>query len=213
MRILAAILILFSCTVLFSQEDEEDFVRHCTDSCTMSAGPISILNGEFEASSCLADKKDPGKYCPEKAFDNDLSTSWVEGKEGQGLNEKLAFHIKKNINSISILPGFGNAKYFKMNNRVKKAVLSIYKINMASPSELDIIGYNIEKLIKTITLDFKDEMKMQSFDIGIGEVGKFIEPWKGGNTVECGYVGVIEIIEVYPGIKWNDTCIAEIVIK
>ena len=169
-----------------------------------------MLAGEYEATSCLSGKKDPGKYCPDKAFDNDIKTSWVEGKENNGIKEKLAFHIKSNINKISILPGFGNAKYFKMNNRLKKIMLSIYKISMASPSETDVMGYEIGKLVKTYTLNFKDSMTMQTFDIGIKEIGTYKLPWDETEILECGYVGVIEIIEVYPGSKWKDTCIAEV---
>ncbi len=185
----------------------------CDDSCNLSLYDFSLLSGEYESTSCLEDKKNPGRYCPDRAFDKDIMTSWVEGKKGSGINEKLAFHIKSNINQISILPGFGDLRYFKMNNRLKKVSLSIYKITMAGATECSEIVYHIGKRIKTCSLDFRDSMTMQTFNIGIKDVGKYKEPWESGNIVERGYVGVIEIIEIYPGSKWSDTCIAEVVVK
>jgi ankyrin repeat protein len=45
------------------------------------------------ASSYLPDDKFPQRYTEAMAFDGDLSTSWVEGVEGPGTGEKIAFEI------------------------------------------------------------------------------------------------------------------------
>ncbi len=149
------------------------------------------------ATSWLRDKKDPDMYSPPKAFDGNPKTAWVEGVDGDGIGQKLGFFAAETIHSIKILPGIGDAKYFKKNNRVKKAKLSIYEAKGSGITEYDLI-YEFETLVKTVPLEFKDSMNMQEFEVGISQ------------KRDLGYVGIIEIVEVYRGTAWRDTGIAEV---
>jgi hypothetical protein len=144
------------------------------------------------ATSWLGDR-----YGADKAFDGNVATAWVEDVEGDGIGQKLGFFINGTIAGIKILPGIGVAKYFKLNNRVKKAKFSIYEVKSSGITEYAMI-YEFEKLVKTIPLGFKDSMVLQEFPVGVTA------------KREQGYVGIIEIVEVYKGSKWRDTGIAEV---
>jgi hypothetical protein len=160
------------------------------------------LDGHVAATSSLKEK-----YNPAKAFDRDIRTSWVEGKPDDGIGEKIAFHVST-IDWIRIMPGFGVQKYFKMNNRLKKARISIYETREIAVHQYDT-EYSFGKLVKTTILNFKDDMFMQKFYIGITEERKF-KPKYSTSLEDYGYIAILEIIEVYRGTRWRDTCIAEI---
>lgn len=143
------------------------------------------------ATTFLHNAKQPSRYAPNKAFDGELSTSWVEGVEGSGIGQKIAFEVSK-AKGLSIMPGFGKDAYFKKNNRIRKARLSILEMQ-GQASQTEVYIFISAKLYENI-VEFKDEMTMQKVD--------FPKPLSG--------IAVLEILEVYPGEKWDDTCIAEI---
>ncbi len=181
----------------------------------ISTGALNLLdllfagNKEFDdyvpppsylATTFLHDKKNAFRYAPDKAFDSDLSTSWVEGVEGDGIGQKLAFVIKENTKWISIVPGYGVEKYHKTNNRLKKATLTLYKC-VEHVAQIDSKTF-YEKLTSE-ELDFEDALKYQKKPLTMPTLTA--DP-RGATNI----IGVLEIREVYPGTKWDDTCIAEI---
>lgn len=134
-----------------------------------------------------------GNYSIHSAFDNDISTAWAENAESFGKNEQLYFLIKKKPGKIRIFPGYGKDDVFYINNRLKQVKFSLYEVSYTG-------SINTYTFIKSMLLDFKDEMRFQSFDLhDIKDLSK------GYN----GYMGIIEIISVYEG-RDSDTCIAEI---
>ncbi len=161
------------------------------------------------ATTFLGDKKDPFRYSEKKAFDGDLETSWVEGSKGDGIGEKIAFtpldFIRgMEIASISVVPGYGVEKYFRRNNRVKQAILSVYPTGVYAI--VGSIQYPIGDIIYRTTLTFDDDLRFQEFLLEIPGYEEYM--------VLAGRVlFVLEIKEVYPGSDWDDTCIAEIELK
>jgi hypothetical protein len=181
----------------------------------ISTGALNLLdllfagNTEFDeyhllpshlATTFLHDSKNAFRYAPDKAFDDDLSTSWVEGVEGDGIGQKLAFIIEEDTKWISIVPGYGVEKYHKTNNRLKKATLTLYKY-VVHVAQIDSKTY-YEKLTSE-ELDFEDALTYQKLPLAIPSLPD--DP-RGATKI----YGVLEIGEVYPGTKWDDTCIAEI---
>ena len=149
---------------------------------------------EFEfplATTYIQDEKQHLLYAPDKAFDGELSTSWVEGIKGSGAGQKIAFEINK-ARGLSILPGFGKDIYFKKNNRIKKVKLSISALK--GDATMTRVYLHLSEILFTDIIEFKDEMSMQEFLLPDTLSG----------------VVVLEILDVYPGEKWDDTCIAEI---
>ena len=182
-----------------------------------------ILNMEPVASSELKEKGLPKDfYSAKKAFDGKIETTWVEGVDGDGINEYIIFYLlfrgpyptydefkDKDVKvEITIVNGVAkNKKIWEMNNRIKKAELEVYEA-IVSIRQIDpwIISEQEPILNTTFTLNLKDDIKPQKFLI------KF-KPKQLGiaddiDSFEC--IGKLIIKEVYPGTTYKDTGISEI---
>jgi hypothetical protein len=155
------------------------------------------------STSFLHDQNNYLRYSALMAFDNDLSTSWVEGVDDSGTGEKLAFRLDGNSVILEVVPGYGDERYFHSNNRVKKAVVIFYRIERSASMDPSENWIHIVPLNYSLDLYFEDELSYQAFYMDIP--GTMDE---GHNQYEI--IAVLEILEVYPGSKWDDTCIAEI---
>ncbi|MCK4515561.1 MAG: ankyrin repeat domain-containing protein [Spirochaetaceae bacterium] len=154
------------------------------------------------ASSVLEDSGIPDRYSADKAVDDTLSTSWVEGVEGPGVGEQLAFLISRETSVIEIFPGYGDERYFIPNNRLRRANLTIY-VFVAGVTEKAVV-FSVEQLLHA-ELEFDDRPAIQEFEVELPEID--VLPQFG--TV----FAVIEIVDVYPGTRWDDTCIAEVRVR
>ena len=183
-----------------------------------------ILNMEPVASSELKEKGLPKDfYSAKKAFDGKIETTWVEGVDGDGINEYIMFDLlfrgpyptydefkDKDVKvEITIVNGVAkNKKIWEMNNRIKKAELEVYEAPITI-RQIDpwIISEQEPILNTTFTLNLKDDIKPQKFLLKI-------RPKKLGITENknsfftC--IGKLIIKEVYPGTKYKDTGISEI---
>ena len=124
-----------------------------------------------------------GQYQPWMATDSRRETAWVEGVAGSGVGEwiELTFPGTIEVYSISLDIGYDkNADVFTKNNRIKRVTL---------------IFSNGER----VELGFADRRGMQ-------EIPLVRAP---GPNIETTYVRVV-IEEVFPGWKYDDTCLAEI---
>lgn len=133
-----------------------------------------------EASSTLPDGGGYS-YKMSNLSDDNPGTAWVEGKDDYGIGEYIEFKGYIYAGGIAILNGLQkNKTLFDANSRVKK--IKVY-IN-GKPNCI---------------VELEDKMGIQSFqpigyETGAGEE-TFIK---------------FEILEVYPGTKYKDTCISEI---
>lgn len=134
------------------------------------------------ASSALADR-----YAAEKAHDFSIVTAWVEGVEGNGEGEYIKYAFPgtcPRITTVLIHNGYvKNWDVWRDNARVKRLLMY----------------YNDEPYA---ILNLQDTMGLQSFDVGVlGYEDKDSAPaW----SIK------FEILEVYPGKKYEDTAITEI---
>ncbi|MBU0596861.1 discoidin domain-containing protein, partial [Patescibacteria group bacterium] len=132
----------------------------------------------IEASSYLP-QEGIYSYTPDLAFDETITTSWVEGDSGNGKDEWIKFNFdkKQEVNGIGIVPGYGSSEdgYFE-NNRVKQLRVEFSN----DPAEFFTLS---------------DEYR--SHDL-------YFDP------VKTDYVRVV-IVDIYPGNKYNDAAISEIV--
>ena len=138
---------------------------------------------EVSASSTLP-QQGSNKYFPNLAADGDLSTAWVEGVKGDGKGEKLKFKFEASTHTISnilIYTGYVKSPAAYYNNARPKK-LRVYVDGKA-----------------TYDLKIQDIYGEQTFELP--EVIKIGE----GKTIE------FEIMEVYPGKKWQDCAITDIV--
>jgi hypothetical protein len=131
----------------------------------------------ISASSIRTEPTDKNAYQPIKLFDGDPKTMWIENATGPGIGESVTVGFEKaiTIDEIQFMPGCFWADYWKQNYRVKRL-------------EVKLDG-------KAFTVDFKDEMVVQSLKLNAPMSFK-----TAGFTIK----------DVYPTIKWEDTAISEI---
>ena len=138
-----------------------------------------------KASSCL---KPTSKfnYEAENAHDFNHESVWVEGAKGQGIGEYLVYEFAgacPRITTVKILNGHVKSeKAWRENSRVKK--LRMYYKNEP---------YAI--------LELEDSRTEQDFEVGV------LGP-HDGNAPK--WTLKFEILEVYPGSKYQDTVISEL---
>lgn len=133
------------------------------------------------ASSSLSEK-----YCAENAHDCSVITAWVEGKQGNGKGEYLSYSFAggcPRVTTVFILNGYTkNERVWRSNGRVKKLLMY----------------YNDKPYA---ILNLKDTRDCQEFDVGIlGYYRSDAPDW----SIK------FQILEVYPGDKYQDTAITEL---
>jgi hypothetical protein len=154
--------------------------------------PDPLVN-EISASSELEDEN--GRYSVKNIIDERPETAWVEGKKDSGIGEYITINItpcseidkyygKKGlykIKKIGIISGYAkNNTTFKQNNRIKKFRLKYDN------------GLTKSRYVK---YTLKDTMAMQYIEF---KKPVFMNKLK------------LQILEVYKGSKYDDTCISEI---
>jgi len=187
-----------------------------------------IYTGEPIASSELIEKGLPKDYySAKKAVDGKVETAWVEGVEGDGIDEYIYFKLEvdsfpwygdfdtkdnKYIEfEISIINGIGkNKKLYEKNNRIQKAVLEVYEARVVIRQiEPWIISEQEPILNSTFNINLKDDIRPQKFIIKIRPKQGYDENLSNFFT----FIGKLIIKEVYAGTKYRDTGISEIKTK
>ncbi|MDY0200486.1 MAG: hypothetical protein RBR40_05815 [Tenuifilaceae bacterium] len=181
------------------------FVRSTSD-LTDNMQPKKLGNGRFSAIS---------------AVDGNYQTAWVEGVAGHGIGESIFVSMPNNCSVMNILSGYGKSRaLFYQNSRPKTVKLRCYVgINPTGyVSEISPI-FKIQKYDKEYVLHLADVDSLQSFSFpfhksqlaSFGDSVKeqyfeeFTEP-----IFQMLYFVEIEIVDVYIGSEYSDTCISEI---
>lgn len=171
------------------------------------------------STSFLKEKAKPvDYYAPWKANDNNVRTAWVEGKKGDGIGEKIYLNIigrpadefKAMKINFFIINGYAeNEKLFLLNNRIKKAKLTIYE------AKFDICGGNYSKRYSNLMLNssniimLKDTMEGQLIPVEIKEIKSIKNNNNNSSYSPYLFIAELEILEIYKGSKFDDSCISE----
>ena len=154
-------------------------------------GPDSI-----SASSYLKSNHAEINYIPRNAHDLSFKTAWVEGVNGYGTGEYVTYYFKQTaprITKIIIVNGYVKSpKVWLENSRVKK--LKMY-IDDKPFAMLNLEDCRNEQIFEFEPIGRKRPIENNKRD----ELDK-LPKW----TLK------FEIIEVYPGDKYDDTAISEI---
>lgn len=124
-------------------------------------------------------------YYAKNAFDFDIQTAWVEGKDDLGIGESILFHFRpfregEPLTSVTIYNGYQrDAKSWEQNSRVKRLKMFVNEKAVA-------------------VLELEDTMQGQVFLVRV--------------DLEANKAVVIrfEILEAFAGSKWRDTAITQI---
>ena len=157
--------------------------------------------------------------------EDDTSTAWVEGAEGDGIGEWVMIPVGTNDGDtrwrfdgngeggnlkvcLSVENGYQQSKdlYLK-NNRVKEAKISIYAAAMSFGQDDAFLLWNPEVVCEeTITLN--DDIAVNPICFNTTEADFTFElPEKYRNEM-CELYLRLEIRSVYKGTKYSDTCIS-----
>ncbi len=182
--------------------------------------------GIYHASSELekpAAEMEIGRYSPRNLFDHDLSTSWVEGDRGPGIGSYVCMGIEGNLKRyIIVYNGYQTSKsLFNKNNRVRKLKISLYA-GFTRESDENQFGFTADTVYtgESSIIILQDRMGPQRFinpftaketaDFLKKEKEKYRKETKTTEPVKDFFFMKFEIVSVYRGSKWNDTCITGI---
>lgn len=210
----------------------------CTTQTQWGKFELLTVHGYYATSSEL-DAVDPheglGKYGGYNLFDHDPATAWVDGVDGDGIGETFTIGIGEELKeNIYVLNGYQKSRdLFAQNNRIKTLRLSLYVGFMIPGDVTEIFAYVYAVPFgepKAISLE--DHFGIQSFSLPFDEAGAedlkdkllpvFREDFKtrieeiqnvagpDEMKIKVQYFLKCEILEVYKGSKYDDTCISDI---
>ncbi|MBL7670942.1 MAG: hypothetical protein JNM39_10695 [Bdellovibrionaceae bacterium] len=169
------------------------------------------LPSVFASSAVRKVSQETHKYSPENIRDGYLSQAWCVTNHRPTQPEMVVLRTELREGTyLNIFPGFGKSReLFKLNNRLKKIKLFV----MTSTTSDEVVRgkkteakkFELNKIHEQI-IDLKDVYGFQSVEI------PFFSQTEGPLFLEKKnpiYLG-IALLEVYPGSKYNDSCISEI---
>ncbi|MFC2089521.1 hypothetical protein ACFLT1_02000 [Bacteroidota bacterium] len=149
------------------------------------------------------------RYAPGNLQDGNTKSAWVEGTSGQGIGEVIIVPCLDLKKPAEIWAGYGKSpELFTYNSRPKMVRLVVIEAEMGGHTQYGIVYNDLHVLKDTLAL-LEDLNGYQDLKIPDFEKGRYI--WEGSGTeMEYTYFLGLEILDVYPGSKWDDTCISEI---
>ena len=149
-------------------------------------------------------------YGPTNLVDSNEKTSWCEGADGDGEGEIVLVPYKDG-SSLEVRNGFGkSAKGFAANGRIQKARIHLVGAGWVPPmvngqSDLPVLGSH------EVTLqDTRDWQTVATPDWAPRENFNPDRPKNWPLPEQKPSFVAIEIISVYAGTKWQDTCLSEV---
>ncbi len=140
-------------------------------------------------------------YGAGSAMDHKPSTAWVEGADGDGIGEIVM--VKVDITRpVRIWAGFGRSeKLFLANNRPKRVV--VYALEGFGGSGKLLFDFNNIRVIGKREAELKDVNAYQELPLPAYRLSP--DPRNDRHTFVA-----VEILSVYRGNNYRDTCISEI---
>ena len=149
-------------------------------------------------------------YASSNLTDRNTTTAWVEGVAGPGIGE---FAIVPGVDvsqKVKIWNGLGKSDaLYHQNNRLKKINVHIFRTAQIDAAQCGNIYKGLSK-VATRRIELKDFNGYQDLPLPTFKIEKFKSERFGGQEVEYQYMVGVEIVEVYAGTKYQDTCISEI---
>lgn len=128
-----------------------------------------ILPGESVwASSVLEEnlRSGPVRYPPQKIFDGDPATAWVEGVAGLGVGEHVSFILDRPVESVALINGFARSeRLYRLNGRPRE-LECVLQIGFTAPgliSETDARLFFVTPLGDVQRLYVSDTARPQTF--------------------------------------------------
>ena len=190
---------------------------------------ITLTNPGYGASSVLKEKNKPDDYYgPGKAFDGDSATSWCEGRNGDGIGEYITLTMDPvKIYGLAVLNGFGKVRHlYYQNNRVKDFRLTLYPVSgkekvITGTFGKDLCGRELaggKLTIEEFCSDYSEEYQSYDKCLALKKDECIMNDYdRGGQRILLKKPMTVkkirlDILSVYKGKKYSDTCIAGIMV-
>lgn len=139
--------------------------------------------------------------------DNNPATTWVEGVKGYGIGEVLIVPCLDLTQPVKIWAGYGKSESSFINNsRPKNVRLVIVQAEVEGVTQYGTIYENL-RMVSQSQVELKDINGYQSLQTPYFKSSMYeFESEQRDHTYFLG----LEILDVYKGSKWDDTCISEL---
>jgi hypothetical protein len=158
--------------------------------------PAGDLSDERYAAWVATYNRWSGMYSSASLVDGKPDTCWVEGASGAGIGETVVLPLTAD-QTARIMNGFQRSEHmYQVNARPKEIRISVLTADAIGFDAA--VKYTNLKVVTQVTQTLEDRMGYQNLNIKKAPDGK-----------ETYLIG-ITILSVYPGTKYQDTCISEI---
>ena len=142
-------------------------------------------------------------YYASNLHDRNCDTAWVEGKSDFGKGERITINTgRKWVTQILLVNGFRKSeKTFYENNRIKRIALYVDDVKMG---EMEFPDRKYCRVDMTNILDEGELLNLGDFFSGDYSKTMQGRGFRPDSKIE------IEILDVYKGTKYNDTCVSDI---
>ena len=147
-------------------------------------------------------------YSPQRLIDGDPKTAWCEAAEGDGVGEVAVAAVDVK-GKVMIWTGFGRSPaLYAANNRPRKVRVTVLQSRRGGANQVGTVFAEVKALAQSET-ELKDVNDYQELKLPKVELDeKPLEEYMLAGTFVA-----IEILSVYPGKKYRDTCISEVGVK
>ncbi|MDH4190059.1 MAG: hypothetical protein OEW21_07640 [Betaproteobacteria bacterium] len=146
-------------------------------------------------------------YAGSKISDGDAGTAWVEGVPGDGAGESILVPGLDLTGKVEIFAGYGKSDLlFRANSRPRTVNLHIVRAQLSGHAQCGAAYENVTRVAsaKAVLRDFRG---FQPLALPAFRTETYV---RDGETRRYTYWLMIEIVDVYPGGKYQDTAISEI---
>ncbi len=149
------------------------------------------------------------RYAAGNLGDGDPGTAWVEGVEGQGIGEVVIVPCLDLKKPIRIWSGYGKSDaLFHANSRPKTVRLCIIQGQYGGPTQYGTVWQKLvaiaENQVELLDTNSYQEMSVPGFEADSAYHPSF------DRVLPYEYFLGLEVLDVYPGSKYEDTCISDI---
>jgi len=193
----------------------------------------------FMGNACCSSELDPGdpwegeigSYTPRNLYDNNPATAWVEGVKGYGSGQYFIADLGYRLpGKIEIRNGYQKSQsLFERNSRVKNAKITLLAgFHMQGDVTEIAEAYTVKQTGVGSVVTLRDVMGLQEIPLPVDKKTAFKERvdltrefkidfkerldglTEYDTPMQLHYFLKFEIVDVYPGSSWDDTCISDI---
>jgi hypothetical protein len=139
------------------------------------------------------------KYSAHSAQDRDAATAWCEGSKGHGVGDAVIV-ARDTKRPLEIFSGYGKSKKLhRANGRPQSVQVYVLQADETGVTEMGEIHRRVRVLAKQ-TVELADRFGFQPLPL----------PAHEATNNEASTFVALEILSVYEGTRYDDTCISEI---